>query len=827
MLVDPIAAALVRLDERLLAACDEEEARARLLAGDGQPGWDGVRNLARPAAHDLLERGNADRGEALYESGHPVLDRLRRAGLDGMACDVMVVLLAAHIEPRYQSLYAVLQDDLQQRRATQRLLGVVLATTAGRRRALAATLSPGGPLVRSGFVLRIAGHYPPLARPFDLADEVVDALLGDPEPGVPGALRQRWRPPASTHDGPSLSASAGGTGHGPLLGSAGLQVVHGPGDVLAAARRLLADDVPSLEVCVPPGTGGAPSCSAAWRIGLCTGVPVVVDLSAWPQADAESVIGELAALMRSLGGSLTVCTRGPVPVEVPHVEAAAPGWAARRHSWAELSAANGLRLSAGGAGRLASLHRLDEAEVAEVVRIVVATSSADGAGDDEQRLREAADRMHVTDVPRTVRTVPRRTFADLALAPTTREALDRLVHYVSRRDALAAEQGLAHRYPVDRGPLVLFSGRPGTGKTAAAEAVAHALGRPLHTVDISQLLSKYIGDSEKHIHDVLKQAQQSAGILLCDEADALFASRKEHAEGAGEQFANVLVGYLLQRIEHHDGVVILSTNLRNAIDEAFSRRFQFRVEFPMPAPAERLGIWQLMLVPGVPRAADLDLQRLADEHELSGGDISNAALRAVFMADREGAPVRQEHLDRAIALELLEQGRLARRDPGSVPGGSGPGGSGPGGSGAGGTHPDDHGALLRAVADTVAFQLRAQLRRHFLKEVHVVHGSPTERALSGRRPAVSLALFRLAARRASTGLRAGFIASAWSSLAEEEYELVGVVHEVLVTLDLNAVKGRPARLRVQESSDFDLLHKFWTSHDRPIRASVVFDVEID
>lgn len=797
MLDLPLADALSRLDGRLLAACDEEEQRAQLLAGDGRQGWDGVRNLARPASRTLLARDAPDAG--LFRPGHSVLDRLREvAGLDDMACDVLLVLAAAHVEPRYQSLYAVLQDDLQQRRATDRLLITVLATDEMRRRALAAAVRPAAPLLRSGLAYRIPGSFAPLARPLDLAEEVAAALLGDARPSVPGAFRQRWRgaEPLALPQEPA--------------GSPRLQVVHGSGNALRLARELLPAGADVIEVTIAPGHGAAHACAAAWRIALCTGARLLLDLSAWTAEDVEPVVAELDALTRQVGGGVWVCTRAPLPLEVSHVEAVAPGWYDRRLAWQGQAVTHGLRLTTESAGRLASRYRLDAAEVGEVFR-AAGPATADHDTDTEARLSEAAERLHVTDVPRSVRTAPTRTFDDLALHPTTRDALDRLVHYVRRRDGLAAEQGLARRYPVDRGPLVLFSGRPGTGKTVAAEAVAQALGRPLHTVDISQLLSKYIGESEKHIHDVLTQAQRSSGVLLCDEADALFASRTEQADTAGQQFANVLVGYLLQRIERHDGVVILSTNLRNAIDEAFGRRFQFRVEFPMPSPAERLGIWQLMLVPGVPRETDLDLKLLADEHELSGGDISNAALRAVFMADRDGVPLRQEHLNRAISVELLEQGRLSRRPV----------------TGSGPPVAADRGALLRAVADRVGSALKAQVRQHFLKEVHIVHGSPTERALSGRRPAVSLALFRLAARRGTSGLRAGFIASAWSAVAEEEYELIGVVHEVLTSIELSEVRRRPAKLRVQESYDFDLLHKFWTSHDRPIRASVVFDIEID
>ncbi|MFE9656974.1 ATP-binding protein [Micromonospora sp. NPDC006431] len=545
---------------------------------------------------------------------------------------------------------------------------------------------------------------------------------------------------------------------------------------------------------------------AAWRVGLATGAHPVLDLRAWPDERLEPVADELDALVRDIGGRAWLCTRGPLAHRLPHVEARVPGFAERRRAWQDEAAARELALSAEAAAGLASRHRLD---VPAIRAVFAAAGSLPGLA---ERLEAAAERLRPVEVPRSLRITPRRTFDDLALPHTTRDALDRIVHYVRRRDGLAEQQGLSRRFPVDRGPLVLFAGRSGTGKTAAAEAVAHALRRPLHTVDISQLLSKYIGDSEKHIDEVLSHAQEQSGVLLCDEADALFSSRTEQSQNAGEHFANVLVGYLLQRIERHDGTVILSTNLRHAIDDAFSRRFSFRVEFPMPSPSERLRIWQLMLVPGVPQEDGLDLKRLAERHVLSGGDISNAALRAIFLADREAVPLNQDHLDRAVATELLEQGRLSRRPALGTPDGT--------------LGEPDRGQLVRALTDRLEAELTGQLRRRFLKEIHLVHGSPTEQALAGRRPAVSLSMFRLAARRGTHGLRTGFIASAWSVLPEEEYELMGVMHEVLTTMELTELAGQAATLRMQESYDFDLLHKFWSSHDRPVRPSVVFDVEV-
>jgi len=610
-------------------------------------------------------------------------------------------------------------------------------------------------------------------------------LLGATHPTVPGALHTRW----------TRGAGTGSTGEPEV------QVLHGTGDVVGAARTAVAaeEDVLVVEVAAAPDATAV--CRAAWRVGLCAGARPLLDLRGWADQDVTPLVAEVGALVQDVGGTAWLGTRQPVPIPLPHREAPAPSWLERRDTWVRVARQLGVDLEDDVADTLASRHRLDAAAIGDV--LAVATSY------DLATLTDLAAALVGTRPPSTRRTSLRHDLDDLVLAPTTREALDRLVHYVARRDDLARAQGLGGRHRTEHGPLVLFAGRSGTGKTAAAEGIARALGRPMFSLDLSQLMSKYIGDTEKNVDEVLRAAEQTSGVLFCDEADALFSTRLEKASTAGEHFSNVLVGYLLQRIEVHEGVVVLATNLRHAIDEAFLRRFRFRIEFPLPTAAERERIWELMLPPGVPRVPGLELGRVAQRDDISGGDIANAALRAIFLADRADSPVTQGLLEHAVALELMEQGRLSRPDATGAPA------------------PSDRGILLRSFVEVLQRHLRVALRERFLKEVHVVHGSPSEERLAGRRPAVSLTLLRLAAPRGNRGMRAGFVASAWSAYPEEEYELIGVVHEALTGLDLTEVAGRAATVRLHESTDFDLLHKFWSSHDRPVQASVLLDVEIE
>lgn len=768
-----IVEALRRLDERLLAVTDEEEERATRLAADGAIGWAGVRNLIRPALSGLASP-TAPWQPLVPDEDSPLRalgDRLRLAEVE---LEALLVALAGHVEPRYQVVYGLLQDDTGQPLPTERLLYAVLGRDPVRLATLTTSLGPAGKLTRSGALRSLPGPAAPLGRAFDAPPDVVSALLGSARPQVIGAIAQRW---------------VAGTGAAEPPGA--VVVVHGVGDRLEHALAM----VRGTGLVVRPAPTVVEAMRSAWRVGVVTDAVPVLDLTD-VEAPAQ-VVDEAVDLVRDLGGRVVLLTREPLPIPAPHIEARPPTWTERRAAWLW---ATGDALDPAAAGRLATRHRIGASEIRAVV-----DRSASIRPDD---LDAAATASGVEAVRHSRRLTPNRTLDDLVLRDTTREALDRLVYYVLHRDDAGEQLGLRSRFPIGTGPVVLFAGRSGTGKTAATEAVATAVGRPLHTVDLAQLVDKYVGETEKHVDEVFAQAERTSAVLLFDEADTLFSARVEQASSAGEQFNNMLVGYLLQRIEQHDGLTILSTNLRGGIDEAFLRRFQFRIEFPMPLDDERLRIWDLMLPEQVERADDLDLATIAKAHRFTGGDIRNAALRAIFLAHRRGGPVKQADIERAVDLELLEMGRLSRRDRPSNRG-------------------SDRGELMRRTLDTLEDVLDGALRSRFRNEIHVVHGAPTTENVGARRPAVSVALFRLAARRGSSGLRSGFVVSAWSHRPEEESELLGVVHEVLSETTLPPLGDRQTHLRVSESHDFDLLNRFWSSHGQPVRPSVVVDVEID
>jgi hypothetical protein len=762
-----VEAALRGLDARLQHVCRAEEARAARLLGPGGAGWEGVRSLLTTPLDALLY--DEDRvPPPLVEDG-PLRGVADALGLPPIAADLLLVLLAPHVDTRYRTVLGVIQDLATPGHVNERGLVAVLGRSPAGWSQLQALLAPASPLVVGGIISSPAADVP-LARPWELARDLVACAVGVAPHGVVGG---EWR----GLDGPARAGA-----------SAGLWTVPADSDWgPALAERFGGECAGILSVRLPRANPGV-ALASAWRVGLAAGAVVALDLSA-PRADELDELISLATQLSGLGGALVLVARPNVAPALPAIRANPPTWRTRVAHWRDAGVTDdALR------ARLAAAWRISRPQIQAIVAASPSLSEPD--------LVATASRQLDVAVPHGVRRVVRHGLDDLVLRDTTRAGLLRLLYFVRNRDRLADDTARERAWRLGHGPVVLFSGRSGTGKTLAAEAVAGALHRPLVVVDLSRLVSKYIGETEKHIDEVLGAAERAGCVLFFDEADALFAQRTEVAS-SNDRYANLEVGYLLQRIEQHDGVVILATNLRQSLDEAFLRRFQFRIEFPLPDEAERTELWtRLLAVAGVADPA-LDLPGLAAAHRLSGGDIRNASLKALLLSEEAGVPLTRAHLDAAVALELLEMGRLSRRPELDL----------------------DRGQVLARVVDALDARLREMFNQRFFKEIHLVHGAPTREALAGKRPAVAVSVYRVAGPRAGRGFRFGAILSAWSNRPEEEHELLGAIHDAVAATAVIEIEGGQSTLRLQESADFDLLHRFWSSHGQPVRASVVVDGE--
>lgn len=198
--------------------------------------------------------------------------------------------------------------------------------------------------------------------------------------------------------------------------------------------------------------------------------------------------------------------------------------------------------------------------------------------------------------------------------------------------------------------MALFAGDSGTGKTMSAEVIAGALGLDLYTVDLATVVDKYVGETEKNLERIFTEAAGVNGVLLFDEADAVFGKRSE-VKDAHDRYANVESAYLLQRMETFDGLAVLATNLRANLDEAFTRRLDLVVDFPLPGAEQREALWDRCLGTALPRAGDMDLAFCARAFELAGGDIRSAAVTAAYLAAEAERPVSMADLVAAVARE--------------------------------------------------------------------------------------------------------------------------------------------------------------------------------
>jgi hypothetical protein len=237
---------------------------------------------------------------------------------------------------------------------------------------------------------------------------------------------------------------------------------------------------------------------------------------------------------------------------------------------------------------------------------------------------------------------------DLVLPPDSAAQLREIASQVAYRARVYDDWGFADRLSRGRGISALFSGPSGTGKTMAAEVLARHLDLDLFRIDLSGVVSKYIGETEKNLRRVFDAAEQSGAILFFDEADALFGKRSE-VKDSHDRYANIEINYLLQRMEDYRGLAILATNMKSHLDAAFLRRLRFIVDIPFPDADIRRRIWQRVFPPGVPTES-LDLVALS-RLEVAGGSIKNIALNAAFAAAATGVPVRMEHVLHAARRE--------------------------------------------------------------------------------------------------------------------------------------------------------------------------------
>ncbi len=253
---------------------------------------------------------------------------------------------------------------------------------------------------------------------------------------------------------------------------------------------------------------------------------------------------------------------------------------------------------------------------------------------------------------------PRYNLGDLILPDKQKRELMDLINMVKNRSMVLEDWGVQKKLVSGKGISALFTGAPGTGKTLSAQVIAGELGLELYRVDLSTIVSKYIGETEKNLERIFDEASSSNVILFFDEADSLFGKRSDVGD-SHDRYANIEVGYLLQRIETYDGIVLMATNLGANLDEAFTRRIHFIIDYPFPDEDTRLRLWELLIPKNIERDGDVDLKEFAAAYKIAGGNIRNAVVTAIYeAAANDMTKINKAGLLRGVEREYQKMGKV-------------------------------------------------------------------------------------------------------------------------------------------------------------------------
>jgi SpoVK/Ycf46/Vps4 family AAA+-type ATPase len=343
------------------------------------------------------------------------------------------------------------------------------------------------------------------------------------------------------------------------------------------------------------------------------------------------------------------------------IEFTPPAHPARKQLWLRQNQ-NGIRLSPDiDFDALANKFRLTAGQIADAIAMARSLSlwrdSENGLinSNDLYLVCRQQSRQRLNTL--TNQTDSRYNWDDIILPRDQKEQLIEIVNQVKYRHTVFNDWGFGRKLTRGKGLNILFSGPSGTGKTMAAEIMGNELGIDLYKIDLSVIVSKYIGETEKNLDRIFREGTTANAIIFFDEADSLFGKRSE-VRDSHDRYANIEISYLLQKMEDYDGVIILATNLRKNMDEAFARRMQFAVEFPVPEEPDRYRIWRSMFPEEAPLGQDLDIAFLARQFQITGGNIINITLASAFLAAQDGGFITMGNIIRATKREYQKMGKL-------------------------------------------------------------------------------------------------------------------------------------------------------------------------
>lgn len=666
-----LAARLIRPDVTPLCVTDDQ---VHTLLEDVGALLDGTARNTTPASLTAEEAHAQEvlRSTAAAESTRLPLDQLA-ASLDLTLFEEEAVLLCAapELDRSYERIYAYILDDLNRRHPCIELL---CALTAGslpeyvQRRHIVGRF---GKLRRAGVLLAHGEPANELRQELRLSPGVFEYLTGSAH-----ALANQFRDLAEIRV-PAIAEIPAGVdeqsvrrlGRGLKEGWISVVGVWGPrqSGCRDAAVALAALASRSLRECsligAAPADGGIRLHDAV-RTASALGTLLWLDADAF----AEPAAGALGAACADVltAANIPVILTGthpwrPTPLlearAYAELELVAPDCTTRQRMWTDaLPEADAKQVH-----DLAARYRIGAPDVRAAARMgrTRARLAGNGHADELHDHLEAACAAVARKLSFRFATVvkPKRGPNDLVLPPKVHHQVLEVAQFFRVWPQVAEGWGFGHMETGAGGIKALFAGDSGTGKTLAAEVIAGQLGMPLLKVDLAQIVSKWVGETEKHLESAFREAEDSHAVLFFDEADALFGKRGEVQHGV-DRYANLEVSYLLQRLEDHSGLVIVASNLKDNIDTAFTRRFQIVIHFPRPEPTERRRIWRIAFPAAAPLEDPADLDALS-RLDLTGAGIVGAARTAALLAASEGnAVITKAHIARAIASQYRREARV-------------------------------------------------------------------------------------------------------------------------------------------------------------------------
>lgn len=636
-----------------------------------------AQDLALPAMSALWGDGDMEMNLSLAlppdtPPDLPFIQLLETFDLSTIDAYILLLSLAPDLDRRYERLYAYLQDDISQRRPTINLMMNMLGGNLTQRFAVWERLQADKPL-RTHRLIDVKHdnnkpHTGALSQMLKVDSRVVAHLLGDqtPDERLYDSIQYDGFEPITTLDESLINPIYQALPEKPIVYMEGIQ---GRGQLETCAALAQAYDMPLTRL-------NASRLDALdllerddiWHIALREGYlrQSMLFIDGWhyfldERHQPDSRLWD--ALMNY-----------PYPVFISGEEAWEPSdiartrpmlrlrfeipeYETRRIAWEEAFNRYDVPTDEGLLDELANKFRFTRTQIMRSVLSATDIATSRGEGVNPLDLYSGAQAHASLKLGHLARRIePKYDWENLILPPEPVAQLKEIVERARFAHIVQDTWGFGKRIS-SGGVSALFAGESGTGKTLSAQVIARELGLVLYKIDLSAVVSKYIGETEKNLNTIFTEAHSSNAILFFDEADALFGKRSE-VKDARDRYANIEVAYLLQQIEDYDGIAILATNLRQNLDEAFTRRLDFLIDFPFPESEYRRLIWQAHLPDDAPVDSALDLITISERYQLAGGNIRNAALAAAYLAAADGGTITNQHIRQAIRREHQKMGRL-------------------------------------------------------------------------------------------------------------------------------------------------------------------------